>query len=663
MRYDDEFEPRLGKIRSRSGKRGRRYLHQVLRAVALAGGKVGSGSKPGRSAFQGNRIGRGAGVGRVLAARDRYSAYRVRRAIVKTRIVKIGKGGLKAARTHLRYIQRDGVTREGLPGELYDSDNDRADGKAFLQRSDGDRHQFRFIVSAEDAVEYEDLKGFTRRLMKQMEEDLDTRLDWVAVDHYNTGHPHTHIVLRGKDERGRDLVIAREYIARGMRERAAEIVTFDLGPRTDIEIEHKLRAETEDERFTNHDRGLLREADTEGIVRSGSGDDRFRETLRAARLQKLRRLGLAEEVVPGRWRLADDLEQVLRRMGERGDIIKTLHREMAQKGITRSARDYAIYDPADERAGRVVGRLVARGLSDELNDRHYLIVDGIDGRTHYADIGRGDATEPIPEGAVIALRPKPIEPRKVDRTIAEIAAANGGRYDVDIHLRHDPTATAEFAETHVRRLEAMRRLGGIVEREPDGTWIIAPDHLERAAAFERTRTRAAPMIVQTLSALPLDKQVAADGATWLDRELVADESEPVRDAGFGRDVRQALARRRQWLIEQQLARQEQDRIVYRANMLGLLRRRELARVAGQLSGELGLPYAELQPGSRVEGIYRRRIDLASGRFALIEKSREFTLVPWRPVLERNIGKQVSGVARGDTISWSFGRKRSGPGIS
>src|SRR3546814_10571029 len=104
-----------------------------------------------------------------------------------------------------------------------------------------------------------------------MEEDLDTRLDWVAVDHYNTGHPHTHIVLRGKDDRRHDLVIAREYIAQGMRERAAEIVTFDLGPRTDIEIEHKLREEAEDERFTSHDRSLLREADADGVVRSGGG--------------------------------------------------------------------------------------------------------------------------------------------------------------------------------------------------------------------------------------------------------------------------------------------------------------------------------------------------------------------------------------------------------
>src|SRR3546814_16250587 len=111
----------------------------------------------------------------------------------------MGKGGLKAARTHLRYIQRDGVTREGLPGELYDADSDRADGKAFLERSDGDRHQFRFIVSAEDAVEYEDLKGFTRRLLKQREEELETRLDWVAGDHNTNGHPPTPRVRSGTD--------------------------------------------------------------------------------------------------------------------------------------------------------------------------------------------------------------------------------------------------------------------------------------------------------------------------------------------------------------------------------------------------------------------------------------------------------------------------------
>src|SRR3546814_15089190 len=109
----------------------------------LAGGKVGSGAKPGRSTFHGNRIGRGAGVGRILAARDRYAAFRVRRAIVKTRIVKIGKGGLKAARTHLRYIPRDGVTRDGLPGEPSDADSHRAHGHAVPERPAGHRHPLR----------------------------------------------------------------------------------------------------------------------------------------------------------------------------------------------------------------------------------------------------------------------------------------------------------------------------------------------------------------------------------------------------------------------------------------------------------------------------------------------------------------------------------------
>src|SRR4029077_9310428 len=106
-----------------------------------------------------------------------------------------------------------------------------------------------------------------------------------------------------------------------------------------------------------------------------------------------------------------------------------------------------------------------------------------------------------------------------------------------------------------------------------------------------------------------------------------------------------------------LAEREQDKIVYRANVLSLLRRRELNRVAGQLSEELKLSYAEHKSRQKVEGVYRRRIDLASGRFAVIENSREFTLVPWRPALERGLGKPVIGIGSGDAISWTGGRKR------
>ena len=662
MIRDDDFEPKLGRIGSQGSKRGRKYPHRVLRAVALAGGRPRGDSSSRRSAFSGSQIGRGASIGRVLGSRDHYAAFRSRRVVVKSRIVKLAGKGVKAATAHLRYIQRDGVTREGEPGQLYSADQDRADGKAFLGRQTDDRHQFRFIVSAEDGDEYEDLKPLTRRLMAQMEEDLGTKLDWVAVDHYNTGHPHTHIILRGKDDTGRDLIIAREYIAQGLRERVAELVSLDLGPRTNLEIETHLRREVEQERLTSIDRGLLRDADEDGMVRA-TGRDAFQQTLRAGRLQKLRHLGLAAEIAPGHWQLAEGLEDTLRRMGERGDIIKAMHRDLAEKGIARAASDYVIFDRSAADARPITGRLVRRGLADEINDRHYLIVDAVDGRTHYVEIGKGDATDPIPEGGIITVAPKRAGPRAVDCTVAEIAAASGGRYSVDIHLRYDPSASADFAETHVRRLEAMRRLTGTVEREPDGAWIIAPDHLERAVAYERRQAKDAPFVVQTLSSLPLDRQIGADGTTWLDRELLAETPAPLRDGGFGHDVRDALARRRQWLIEQELAREEQGQTIYRANLLGILRRRELARVGGQLSRKLGLDYAEVQAGERIEGIYRRPIDLASGRFAVIEKSREFTLVPWRPVLERGLGKQVSGSMRGETISWTIGRQRSGPSIS
>ncbi len=657
---DDDFEPTLGRIRSPAPNQERRYLQDVLKAVARAGGR----STKGRGAFQGSRIGRGSGIGRVLTSRDRYAAFRGRRVIVKARIVKLQGRGLAAARLHLRYIQRDGVTREGMPGELYSAKEDRADGKAFLERCEEDRHQFRFIVSADDGMDYDDLEGFTRRLMAQMEKDLGTNLDWVAVDHYNTGHPHSHIVVRGKDERGQDLIIAREYITHGMRERAAAIITLDLGPRSDTGIEKALRREVDQERFTSLDRTLLKDADEDRMVGMGSAADAFRQSLRIGRLQKLKRLGLAEDVTPGRWRLAQDLEPVLRRMGERGDIIRTMQRAMSERGVARGLSDYAIYDPRDLQTTGLTGRIAAHGLSDELNDRHYVILDGTDGRSHYVEIGRLDGVESIREGTIVAIAPRCAAPRAADRLVAEIAAAYEGRYSVDIHLAYDPTASVALAEAHVRRLEALRRLSRAVEREPDGTWIIAPDHLERAVAHERSQVRANPVVLETLSTLPLAQQIQADAATWLDKELIADKPVSLRDAGFGREVHDALVRRQEWLIGQELARREQDRIVYRANLLVLLRRREVSRVAGQLSEELGLRYAEPRPNERIEGLYRRKLDLVSGQFALIEKSREFTLVPWRPSLERMRGRSVEGIMVGrDRISWSLGRERGGPSIS
>lgn len=139
--------------------------------------------------------------------------------------------------------------------------------------------------------------------------------------------------------------------------------------------------------------------------------------------------------------------------------------------------------------------------------------------------------------------------------------------------------------------------------------------------------------------------------------------EPLREAGFGHDAREAQARRRQWLIAERLAEEQDGKTVYRRNMLAALQRRELMRVAGQLSDELGKPFAEVRSQETVQGRLVRAVEMHGGRHALIERSRDFTLVPWRPVLERHIGKHVSGIMRDSGINWTFGRQRSGPSIS
>ncbi|KKC23867.1 relaxase/mobilization nuclease RlxS [Sphingomonas sp. SRS2] len=651
MGDDDSFEPRLGRIRSTGGSRSKRYLGRVLAASVLAGGN----GRRRSTRFDGSRIGRGASRARVAA-----SGPRARRVVVKARLVRLGTKGVAAARAHLRYIQRDGVTREGEPGRLYDAIGDEADGKAFLDRGSEDRHQFRFILSAEDGAEYPDLKPFVRRLMTQMEEDLGTRLDWVAVDHFNTGNPHSHIMLHGVDDRGQNLIIARDYIAHGMRARAEQLVTLDLGPRTAREIEAGRRTEISAERLTSIDRSLMRDADDEGIV-AATGRDPLDQALRAGRLQKLADLGLAEEMGAGRWRLASTIEGDLRAISERGDIIRTLQRELSARIAGGEVIEHDVFKP-DGRPPPLVGRVVRRGLADELGDRHFLLVDGVDGQTHYVAIGKGELVEPTPEGHIVWITARTAGLREVDRTVIEIAAANDGSYSAELHRAHDPTARADLIDAHVRRLEAIRRSTPHFEREGNGTWQLGNDHEGRVLRHEQRQLRDRPVEVAILADRPLSDLTGHEGASWLDRDLAGADPIVARDAGFGREVRAALATRRQWLEDRGFAEEEAGGWRYRPAAIAELIRRDLRAAALGLQKETGLDYRDAVVGDRIEGTVGRRVDLVSGRFAVLERAHEFTLVPWRPVFEQKFGKSASGIMRGVDTHWTFGRGRGGPQI-
>ena len=222
---------------------------------------------------------------------------------------------------------------DGEPGKAYGLTTNDADMGAFDERVRDDRHQFRFIVSTEDAVQIEDLKHFTRDLMTRVEADLGTRLDWVAVDHWDTDNPHTHIVLRGRQADGHDLVIAREYISTGMRQRASELATEWLGPRTELEIQQSQHREVQRPGWTGLDRSLERLAKegklTPQGLADGVGDKQYRRLL-IGRLQYLEQSGLCEVSSGQSWRLPDNLRMTLQAMGRQGDILRTKAQEIVR---------------------------------------------------------------------------------------------------------------------------------------------------------------------------------------------------------------------------------------------------------------------------------------------------------------------------------------------
>ncbi|MUZ65665.1 relaxase/mobilization nuclease domain-containing protein [Agrobacterium vitis] len=574
MTDENEFRIRPGRIRSTSAQRVRPFIAQALAAAQRAGGSVSRQGKIGSGAR--SRFGRGQ---RASIEANRLITARSRGAVIKARVVRHGGRNAPLA-THLNYLRRDGVTRDGEKARLFGPGGHDVDPKDFAERAEGDRHHFRFIVSPDDAVEMSDLKGFARELVGQMEKDLGTRLEWVAVDHWNTEHPHVHLIVRGVRDDGQDLVISRDYIKEGMRDRARDLITRELGPRTDQEIRRTLERQIDTDRWTNLDRQLARDAYRTGVIDLAPHADRQPDefhALKVGRLRKLEGLGLAAEIGPRQWTISEKAEATLRELGERGDIIKRIHHGLTERGIERGTASYVL--ASESLNDPVVGRLVARGLDDELKGTAFAVVDGVDGRSHHIKLPDLDAAGDSAPGSIVELR-------KFDDA--------QGRRRVAIAVRSD---------------------------------------------------------------LDIERQVTATGATWLDRQAIA--REPVAlGGGFGAEVRDAMDRRAEHLVGQGLAERQKRGVSFQPGLIDTLRRRELDAAAARIATETGRPQVKTEAGEYVNGTYQRRLTLATGRFAMIDDGLGFSLVPWSPSLEMQLGRHVSGVARGDGgIDWSFGRKR------
>lgn len=562
MSGDDQFSVRPGRIADRRGGAGRTFVGEALAAAQRAGGLAGPRTS-GKGAF-------GRGRAASLAA-GRGLNPALRGAVVKARVVRSGHrpGGLGL---HLKYLQREGVTKDGERGAMFDAAGDSADPGAFAERCVEDRHHFRFIVSPDDAERLADLRSYTRELMAQAEQDLGTRLDWIAIDHWNTGHPHLHVLVRGRDQEGADLVISRDYISRGLRARAGELVRLELGPRSELEVAEQLTRQAEAQRWTDLDRGLARLSGEEGLIdlrpARGARGDRLHQA-QVARMRRLEAMGLARPAGVGRWRLEPSAQTTLEAMGREGDVIARLH--SAMRGVGRAL------DPADFTLGStaVVGRLAGRGHDDELAGSAFAVVEGTDGRLHHIALqDLADASD-APVGAVVELR----------------------------------------------SLERGRR------------------------------------VLAVRSDVDLAGQIDADGATWLDRRLLDRTADPPAERGFGQDVQAALAARTEHLIGEGLARRRNGQVVFARDLLATLRGRELDAAAARVAAETAKPHTPSAPGDVVEGVYRRRLDLASGRFAVIEGALGFQLVPWRRDLDERLGREViATMGEGGRVDWPPARR-------
>jgi hypothetical protein len=298
-----------------------------------------------------------------------------------------------------------------------------------------------------------------------------------------------------------------------------------------------------------------------------------------------------------------------------------------------------------------------------MDERVYLVIDGVDGRVHHVEFPDGSHLKNAGRDMIVEVTPATSGPRAADRNIAINAGETDGIYRPSQHLgrireqfEREGRDSESFVRSHVRRLEALRRAGH-VERLDEDRWKVPDDIVERGQTYDRMRGGEGPRI-KMLSLEKLQQQIGAEAATWLDRELTAREPLVVAESGFGRDVRNALQRRTEHLVKMGYAIVRNGSVQIPAHTIASLEQREVDRVGRQMAAERGLTFTPSKAGEYVSGRLTGVASLSSGRFAMMEDGLGFRLVPWQPILENRVGQFMTGIQRDSGgIDWEFGKRR------
>jgi type IV secretory pathway VirD2 relaxase len=305
------------------------------------------------------------------------------RCVVKISYAKNTKTRSWAA--HGEYLQRDHAQILGEKGLGFNTENNAIDIKSLLRQwqKEKDPHVFKLIISPEHGHKL-DLKKHAKDLMQHVQKDLKTKVEWVAIDHHNTDYPHLHLLIRGRDDHGKGLVIDRSYLAYGFRHHSQELATRVLGRRLSREASLLHERKIERGYVTEIDRNILRKAENSMISYHKPVSDnlhsRDQRLLEIKRLKFLENIGLAEKIDNKAWKLNANLEFALQQRQLSNDIIESRARHNIRT-VT-----YEMPTPTEIQEHQpLTGKVVGMGLQNELKDQRYLLLEGIDGKVHYLE--------------------------------------------------------------------------------------------------------------------------------------------------------------------------------------------------------------------------------------------------------------------------------------
>ncbi|NKB82832.1 MAG: DUF3363 domain-containing protein [Nitrospirales bacterium] len=570
----------------------------------------------------------------------RAQAVRSRRVVVKVRVVKTPTGQQTGgAYAHLHYITREGIEQEQEQdkGALFDQEQGHVEVKDFFKTMSKDPHHFRFIVSPEDGHEL-DLTTFTKDLMATVQKDVGRDLEWVAVNHYNTDNPHTHIVVRGLDAHGQELRIPKDYISHGIRDRAKDIATRELGLRTDLEIRETHHQEISKERYTSLDRTIKTMAQGR-VVTSGpypsDPEARHRYGCVVDRMKTMTTMGLADSIGQGQWELRENWDKDLMAMGERGDIIKTMHKELAT-GI----QGIQIFQKRDPQL-HTEGRVVKTGFWNELYDNKYIVIESLGGHAAYIK-GYTNDFEGMNVGAFVSAHTmKDPWLRPADHTIEAQAKDNGSIYDARKHLEdltQDKTFEAkrqisseEYVDAHITRAARLVRMGYLEEVGPS-QWRVAKNLTHALAQKDIDEPKPPRLNTQVLDSRSLDDQIQARGPTWLDRHHQFGDHQV---GPLGKEGSAAKTQRKDFLRMHGFDPATRD-------LQAALSRWERNEWANAYEKQHGVHYHSLEPGQTQTAMLKGKATLPSGSpLAVLQTERSFAMVPWRHHMEPLKGQQVT----------------------